>query len=167
MRAQGYHVVFLDEICTTKTTLPKREWAARGENLNVDYHQFSKGCISTIGAISAERGVEMVMNFDKSVDQHKFVQFIKKVRQGDQWSRVAFFMDQLRVHTCRTVTKYLALKKIVPILNAAYSPDFNPIESAFSVVKREIKKARIQGLVRGEEEDLDAIIKAAFKKVNK
>ena len=33
--------------------------------------------------------------------------------------------------------------RIRPIYNASYSPDFNPIEGVFSIVKSKIKKWRL------------------------
>ena len=57
--------------------------------------------------------------------------------------------------------------KLQRILNASYSPNFNPIETIFSVFKSGIKKKRLQLLYQGEQEDLDIIIKQQFGQIEK
>ena len=39
---------------------------------------------------------------------------------------------------------------IVPIFNETYSPDYNPIETIFSQVKRRYKEARLNKLANGK-----------------
>ena len=41
----------------------------------------------------------------------------------------------------------MAELKIMPIYNLAYSPDYNPIESIFSLVKNRYKRIRSQALL--------------------
>ena len=45
-------------------------------------------------------------------------------------------MDNLGVHTCPDSTKLHARLKIPTIFNVAYSPELNPIELCFSMIKR-------------------------------
>ena len=40
--------------------------------------------------------------------------------------------------------------KIVPIFNETYSPDYNPIETIFSQVKRRYKELRLNKLANGK-----------------
>jgi hypothetical protein len=55
----------------------------------------------------------------------------------------------------------------VTIFNAAYSPNFQPVEGAISVVKRHIKKARFRALALNIQADVDKIIMESSKKVEK
>ena len=47
-----------------------------------------------------------------------------------------------------------------------YSPDANPIEFAFSMVKQAYKKEKLQRLVQGRVLGLNPMIKRAFAKVS-
>jgi transposase len=49
------------------------------------------------------------------------------------------------------------------IYNAAYSPDYNPIESVFSVVKNAIKRERIRQFAKGSKKSIEEIINESFK----
>ena len=52
---------------------------------------------------------------------------------------------------------------ITLILNVSYSPEFNPIESAFSNVKRSFNQKRLNAIANKEYFDLDRGIKDAFR----
>ena len=54
---------------------------------------------------------------------------------------------------------------IVPVYNVGYSPEFNPIESVFSQVKRVFCRKRLNKLVNKEEFNTNKVIRAAFAKV--
>ena len=75
-------------------------------------------------------------------------------------------MDRLSVHTSKKAQKKMAFHSIEPVYNSAYSPDFNPIENVFSIVKRRIKTERLKLFANEIEEDLPKIIKEEFGKVN-
>lgn len=49
-------------------------------------------------------------------------------------------MDNLAVHKTSEVMEIYKKLRITPIFNVPYSPDFNGIESYFSLVKAEYKK---------------------------
>ena len=54
---------------------------------------------------------------------------------------------------------------ILPIFNLPYSPEYNPIESVFSQVKRIYKRERLQKLANWESFDDVAEVENAFYKV--
>ena len=56
---------------------------------------------------------------------------------------------------------------IVPVFNVGYTPEFNPIESVFSQVKRVFCRERLNKLVNNEEFDTNKMIHNAFSKVTK
>ena len=88
---------------TTKSTIPSHEYSLKGLPIQVDYKQFSSLNVATVAAISNKNGVDYVMNFDKSVDQTKFIKFLKALRRKYQFEKMALFMDRLSVHRCRQV----------------------------------------------------------------
>jgi len=58
-------------------------------------------------SISYERGLEFYQVFDKSVNAAKFKQFLLNLRQANQFSRIALFMDNLQVHKANAIKKVL------------------------------------------------------------
>ena len=78
----------------------------------------------------------------------KFKEWLEGLRERNGDDKIALFMDQLGVHTSdKTKTKMRELG-FRWIYNVSYSPDWNPIELTFSMVKREFKKLRAQKLTR-------------------
>jgi len=76
-------------------------------------------------------------------------------------------MDQLKVHKAKNVKPIYAAFAITPVYNVGYTPEFNPIESVFSQVKRVFCRERLNKLVNNEEFDTNKTIRSAFSKVTK
>ena len=74
-------------------------------------------------------------------------------------------MDQLSVHREKTVRPQYAQLDIMPIFNVSYSPEFNPIESCFSQVKRHFSAERLNVLANFGVFDQNKTIRKAFEKV--
>ena len=53
------------------------------------------------------------------------------------------------------------------VYNASYSPEYNPIETIFSIVKRKIKNERLRQFMKKEEEDLRTMTAKEFDKIKK
>jgi transposase len=56
-------------------------------------------------------------------------------------------MDNMRVHHSRVSKEAYKELKLTPIFNIAYSPQFNPIESVFSMIKSNYKKQLLKNLI--------------------
>ena len=57
---------------------------------------------------------------------------------------IALFVDNLSVHRSRIIQERMEELSIPCIFNAAYSPNFNPIENVFALAKRNYKKLRME-----------------------
>ena len=68
-------------MCTTKSTIPTHEYSPVNQPVKIDYKQFANTCIATVAAISSEGGVDLAMNFNKSVDKFKFVEFLQELKK--------------------------------------------------------------------------------------
>jgi transposase len=60
------------------------------------------------------------------------------------------FMDNLYVHKSSETRAAMAELNIKCIFNVPYSPQFNPIERGFSVVKNHYKRARLNAMRNGK-----------------
>ena len=76
-------------------------------------------------------------------------------------------MDQLNVHKAKIVKPIYQELGIVPIFNKAGSPDYNPIESTFSQVKREYCRLRLSSLANDQYFEMSESMRKAFKKVTR
>ena len=91
-------------------------------------------------------GTENIMTFEKSVDQLKFIQFLKALRKQHPFNKLAVFLDNLRVHSEKSVVEYCEGAKVKCLLNSPYSPNFNPIEGVIGLAKSKIKRERWNAL---------------------
>ena len=57
-------------------------------------------------------------------------------------------MDNMRVHHSRVSKEAYKELDLTPIFNIAYSPQFNPIESVFSMIKSNYKKLLLKTLIQ-------------------
>ena len=55
-------------------------------------------------------------------------------------------MDNLNVHTSKQARERMDELSIAYVYGPPYSPDFNGVESVFSIVKRYIKKKRLRAI---------------------
>ena len=162
---EGFKIVYADEVMTTVSTIQRKEWSHKADYLVVDRNQYHKMTLATIGAISAEKGVELAMTFDHSVNVQKFHEFLVTLRNLNKRRRLAVFLDRLNVHRSPKIVKLAKTIGVELVFNAAYSPDYNPIERVFSLVKRSIKKQRLNAIMNERPLDDRVIIEKAFDEI--
>ena len=94
-----------------------------------------------LAAISKEYGMDYVSTFKQSVNIPKFKDFLQNVRDKFFFDDICIYMDNLAVHRSKEVKDRMDELSIPYIFSPPYSPDYNPIESVFSIFKREkVKK---------------------------
>ena len=71
-------------------------------------------------------------------------------------------MDNLSVHKTNFSKELLKQLHITPIFNIPYSPQFNGIESYFSLLKNEYKKLLLERVRRGDLVDAVTLIKTSL-----
>jgi transposase len=159
---EGRILVFLDETLFTKRAIKLREWSGKNSNLAVDQEEVYVGYRSALAAMTAAKGVHLVMIWDHAVKEPEFEHFIKKLRTKAGKKPIALFFDNLWVHKTAEARALMAKLDITPVYNVAYSPEFNPIEAVFSKVKRHFSSQRLHNLVTKIGFNMDKEIEAAF-----
>ena len=99
-------------------------------------------------------GLDHIMLFDKSINTEKFLVFLDELRAKYFFDDLCIYMDNLSVHLSKVVRERLEEMSIKYIYSPIYSPDFNPIESVFSLTKGHIKKVRLRAVTHNEQIDL-------------
>ena len=116
--------------------------------------------------MTAENGLGNITIHSQAINSADFIDFLSKLRNKYAKRSIALFMDQLAVHKSREVRPWYEKLDITPVYNVAYSPEFNPIEAAFSKVKRIFNQRRLNCLVNKIGFNADNTIKFAFKAVS-
>ena len=140
-------MVYLDETNFTKLAFQNKDWSCCRENQHVDQRDIYTGYRSVIASISADKGIEHIKICRTAITSDIFIKYLKDLSEKNKKYPLAIFQDQLQVHKSNKVKPFYHTLNIVPIYNVGYSPEFNPIESVFSQVKRTFCRDRLNKLV--------------------
>ena len=55
-RNAGYRIIYLDEICFTRSSVPKTEYCLKKQNMPADLVHINEPTLAIISAISKEKG---------------------------------------------------------------------------------------------------------------
>ena len=160
-------LIFLDEIVFSKTTLQTQDYSPSYNSFKIDQKKIYTGYLCAIAAISEEDGLVNVKIEDRAVDTYSFGKYLKKLRDKFKNERLAVWLDLLPSHIANDTKDLFDELKIQYILNPGYSPEFNPIESCFSVVKSHFKKEKLHCLVNEIDIDYKKLIHKSFAKLKK
>jgi transposase len=119
-----------------------------------------------IASCSEEDGIELLHIFNQAITNKEFIKYLRYLKRKNR-QRIALFCDQLSVHRSKEVKVVYEELDIRPIYNVGYSPEYNPIESVFSQVKRTYNRERLNKLANGEIFDQTDQIRRSFKKITK
>ena len=118
-----------------------------------------------LGAISDTEGLEAYTIHPNSITTKEFIEFVEMLSDKFHGQEFAIFMDNLQVHKTKDVLETCKRLKARPIFNVPYSPDFNGIETYFSLLKGEYKKLILEKLIKGIKVDSSIMIVQSIQKV--
>ena len=96
-----------------------------------------------LGVIALNMGLVHYKMYDMSVNAKKFMGFLKELRPRLQKGEVVIYMDNLSVHKTPAVKEVMTDLNFTYCMAPFYSPDYNPIEFYFSMLKRLAKRERL------------------------
>ena len=94
----GYRIVYLDEICFTRSTIPKTEFSLSRHNMPADLAHLQEPTLAVLSAISKEKGQEHYQVYENSVNVQKFKQYLQELQARNVDEKIALFMDNLSAH---------------------------------------------------------------------
>ena len=159
-------IVYLDKAVFTINTKRKKAWFSKHENLKVDQESRHMEPIALIAAIEEERGLVAYAIHNRSINSENFVAFLDQLKEHMSSPEFGLYLDNLSVHKTKKVKQKLEELKIHPIFIIPYSPDFNGIESFFSLVKAEYKALLLNKLMEEEEIDAADLITKSLSKID-
>ncbi len=157
----------VDEAVFTFNTFKKRAWFSKFDNLKVRQDKRRIKTQALIAAIESDRGLVAHAIHADSIDSEKFVAFLHDLRLHMSCGKFGLFLDNLSVHKTKRVKHVLEELQIIPIFNVPYSPDFNGIESYFSLVKAEYKTLLLDLIMRDEEVDTVELVTKSLYKIDR
>ncbi len=134
-------------------------WAPRGARAE-DAIPRNRGTVTTIiGALTCD-GLTAVMTVEGGTSADVFVTYVEKVLLPQLLPGDVVVMDNLKAHKDARVRELIESVRARVIYQPAYSPEFNPIELAWSKLKWWLRtmKARTH-------EALDAAVAAAIDSI--
>jgi transposase len=133
--------VFVDE-CSSNTSLaPLYGWARKGERAHQKAPRNWGKNITLISSIGKERGMGASLVVEGSTNGTVFETYLQDVLLPTLKKGQVVVMDNLSAHKGERVRELIEAKGCELIYLPPYSPDFNPIEQAFSKLKSYIREA--------------------------
>ena len=108
-----------------------------------------------LGVIGDNGGLEANTIHAHAITTKEFMEMLSAKFHGQDF---AIFMDNLQVHKTKDVLETCKRLKARLIFNDPYSPDFNGIETYFSLLKGEYKKLILERLIKGVKVDSQSLI---------
>lgn len=134
-------IVFVDE-CSTNTALaPLYGWARRGERVFLKAPRNWGKNITLLASITQEGGMGACLSIEGSTTKEVFEAYLEEVLCPTLKRGQVVIMDNLSSHKGERVRELIEGRGCELIYLPPYSPDFNPIEQAFSKLKGLLREA--------------------------
>ena len=133
-------LVFVDE-CGTHTSLaPLYGYSPKGERLKLSAPR-NRGKNTTLLASITVEGMGPSMAVEGSTTKEVFETYLEQVLLPELEEGQVLIMDKLPAHKRAKVRELIEGRGCQLLYLPSYSPDYNPIEEAFSKVKQILRRA--------------------------
>ena len=149
-------LVFLDEAGSHLGHTPRSAWAPRGQRAYATAPA-NRGENKTVVAALTLAGIGPLLRFDGAMTTTRFEGYVRHRLAPTLRPGQVVVADNLKAHHSPAVRAAIEARgaRFLPL--PTYSPDFNPIEEAFSKVKQALRRAQARS-----DDDLRAATWAAF-----
>ena len=148
-RCGGQPIIYCDETLFTRNTYQLSEYSCKKQPLTADARDFYLPPVWVIAFVEAKRGVVHTASYTESIDARKFLGYCKDVSLKMHGEPFTLFLDGASFHRSKDIKADLESLGITRIINVPYSPQYNPIEGCFSIVKNYFKRKRLHDIVNG------------------
>ena len=152
--------VFVDECSTNVRMVPLRARAPKGERAFGKAPRNWKENVTLISSISLAGGMGASMSVEGSADGEAFLLYVEHFLCPTLERGQIVVMDNLQAHKMKRVRELIEERGCSLVFLPSYSPDFNPIEQAFSKIKgilRKVKARTFEALVEATGQALSAV----------
>ena len=148
--------MFIDESGVTTEMTRRYGRAPRGERVIDSAPAGHWRTLTLLGAISAQ-GMLAAMTIEAATDADVFLAYIEQVLCPKLQPGQIVVMDNLAAHKVAGVRELIGDRGAQLLYLPPYSPDFNPIEKAWSKIKQGLRSAKARALETLEEAAAAAI----------
>jgi transposase len=152
-------LMFVDE-CGTHTSLaPVYGYSPKGERLNLSVPR-NRGKNTTLLASMTVKGMGPSMAVNGSTTAEVFEAYLKRFLVPALEAGQVVVMDRLPAHKPKRMREMIEARGCELLYLPSYSPDYNPIEEAFSKIKEILRRSAArtrEALVEGMGQALSAI----------
>ena len=152
-------LVFVDEMGTNISLHPLYAWSPRGERARCSVPR-NRGPNTTLLASMTAEGMGACLAVEGATSRIVFETYIERVLLPNLRHGQVVVMDNLSAHKGERIRELLRSAGCELLYLPPYSPDFSPIEEAFSKVKGLMRKAEARSrkaLVGAMGKALDAV----------
>jgi transposase len=133
-------LVFVDEMGVHTSLAPIYGYAPKGERLRLSVPR-NRGKNTTLLSSITVGGMGPSLVVEGATTARVFETYVEKVLVPTLRAGQVVVMDNLGAHKPKRVRELIEERGCKVLYLPAYSPDYNPIEEAFSKVKRFLRKA--------------------------
>jgi transposase len=145
-------LVFVDEMGTNTSLSPVYGWAKKGERAYCSVPR-NRGPNTTLLSSMSISGIGPSLAVEGATNREVFETYVERVLAPRLRPGQVVVMDNLTAHKGERVKELIEEQGCELIYLPPYSPDFNPIEEAFSKIKGLVRKSE----ARSREALVDAI----------
>jgi transposase len=152
-------LVFVDEMGTNTSLHPLYAWSPRGERARC-FVPRNRGLNTTLLASMTAEGMGACLAVEGATSRIVFEAYVEKALVPSLRRGQVVVMDNLSAHKGERVRELIESTGCELLYLPPYSPDFSPIEEAFSKVKGLMRKAEArsrEALVEAMGKALDAV----------
>lgn len=139
-------LVFVDESSTNIAFTPRYARAPRGERAHGKAPRNWGKNVTLISSITLLKGMGPSLSIQGSSDTKSFGLYMRNILAPKVKAGQIVIMDNLSVHRSGWVRELIEDRGCQLWLLPSYSPDYNPIEQAFSKVKNLLRRAKARTL---------------------
>ena len=145
-------LVFVDEMGTNTSLSPLYGWSKKGQRARCSVPR-NRGKNTTLLATMSLEGMGPSLAVEGATNAKVFETYVERVLGPTLRRGQVVVMDNLSAHKGERIRELIEQRGCELVYLPSYSPDFNPIEEAFSKIKGLIRKAE----ARSREALLEAI----------
>jgi transposase len=145
-------LVFVDEMGANTSLAPLHAWSRRGERAYLSVPR-NRGKNTTLLASMSLEGMGPTLAVRGGANKAVFEAYVERVLGPTLRAGQVVVMDNLNAHKSEEVRDLIEERGCEVLFVPPYSPDYNPIEEAFSKIKGLLRKA----MARTKEELIEAL----------
>jgi transposase len=134
-------LVFVDEMGVHTSLAPLYGYSAKGERVHLKVPRNRGKNTTLLASMTLLGGMGETLAIEGSTDQEVFETYVEKALAPTLKAGQVVIMDNLSAHKPARVRELIEERGCELIYLPAYSPDFNPIEEAFSKIKEIVRRA--------------------------